>query len=590
MKTEDYLKTSDLARLLGVTRQAAQQLIEKLKMDGVPVVNIGQSLAVAKKDLPKELDERIRKAKEDAATQALGSTKDGKYLGYEKELWSAADKLRGSVDPSEYKHIVLGLLFLKYISDSYSQRREELEGELSGAKISDEARQVILEDKDQYRGKGVFYVPAKARWGYLKEHATQGGLAGIIDDAMTLLETDNPNLLAGVLFKDYTRANLDEQTLEELINIFSKINFDHQGQDAVKDTLGQVYEYFLGQFAASEGRRGGEFYTPRSLVRLLVEVLSPYENARVFDPACGSGGMFVQSSAFLHDHHKDSMRLSIFGQESNQTTLRLCKMNLAVRGIFGDIQIGNSYYDDKFPNLKADFVLANPPFNSEWNPDRLPEGDPRIKYGKPPGSNANFMWIQHFIQHLAPGGMAGFVMANGALAVSGREGEIRKKIVQDDLVEVIIACPPKLFYNVSLPVSLWFVANNKKADRFKDRSGKVLFIDARETFHAISKKQIEFTPENIKKISDTVRAWRGEEGAGEYQDIAGFCKSATLEEIEKANYVLTPGRYVGIEDEVDDGVLFADKVGKLTKELEEYFEQSAALEKKIKEHLKGIKL
>jgi len=586
MDTKNYLKTSDLARLLGVTRQAAQQLMEKLETEGAELVNIGQSKAIAKSDLPPEVRERIKSGQAVATEKAIEVAKSGSDLGIEKELWSAADKMRGSIDPSEYKHIVLGLLFLKYISDSFYQRREELAKELKNS-VKEDTLRVILEDKDQYTAQGAFYVPEKARWEYLQSKATQGGLAVVIDQAMTILEGENPAQLEGALFKEFTRTNLDDHTLEELINIFSRIKFDHQGRDQIQDKLGRIYEYFLGQFADSEGRRGGEFYTPRSLVRLLVEVLSPYENARVLDPACGSGGMFVQSSAFLHDHHKDSMKLAIYGQESNQTTLRLCKMNLALRGIFGDIKLGNSYYDDKFSDLKADFVLANPPFNSDWNPDRLPEGDSRIQYGKPPASNANFMWIQHFIHHLTSNGMTGFVMANGSLAVSGREGEIRKKIIQDDLVEVIIACPPKLFYNVALPVSLWFLAKNKKSDRFKDRSGKVLFIDARETFHRISKKQSEFTPENIRQIADTVQAWRGE--GGTYEDLAGFCKSATLEEIEKAGFVLTPGRYVGVPEEEDDGVPFEEKVAKLTKELEQYFAQSEILENRIKENLRSIR-
>jgi len=522
--------------------------------------------------------------------------KNNKDLEFEKELWKAADKLRGSIDNSEYKHIVLGLIFLKYISDSYNQRKKQLEEWVSDPDnkkyyIKDEkARTSITEDKDQYKGEGIFYVPEKARWEYLQDNASQSNIGQIIDQAMEKIEKENPKQLQGVLPKIYTKTTLDNRVLGELIGLFSKINFNHE-IDKEKDILGRVYEYFLGQFASAEGKRGGEFYTPRCLVRLLVEVLEPFENARVFDPACGSGGMFVQSSEFLRIHKKDPSKISFFGQESNPTTWKLCRMNLAIRGIFGQIEQGNSYHNDKFPDLRADFVLANPPFNvSDWDADRISEKDPRVKYGSPPNGNANFMWIQHFIHHLAPSGMAGFVMANGALAVSGKEGEIRKKIIEDDLVDVIIACPVKLFYNVSLPVSLWFLTKNKKNSRFKDRTSKTLFIDARETFESISRKQNIFNDEHIKKITDVVKAWRGEKGAGKYKDIAGFCKSATLEEIKKNGFVLTPGRYVGITEEKDDGVPFGEKMEKLTKELKEYFKKGREMEKEILKNLKKLNL
>lgn len=410
-----------------------------------------------------------------------------------------------------------------------------------------------------------------------------------IDEAMDAIEQENPKQLKGVLPRIYTHTPLESHILGELVNIISRIQFDHD-IDKEKDILGRVYEYFLGKFASAEGKLGGEFYTPRSIVRLLVKILAPYENARVLDPACGSGGMFAQSSEFLKEQHKDPSHIAIFGQESNQTTLRLCKMNLAIRGIFGQIEFGNSYYDDKFPDLRADFVLANPPFNAEWEPKRLSDSDPRVKYGTPPSGSANFMWIQHFIHHLAPNGMAGFVMANGALAASGKEGEIRKKIIEDDLIDVIIACPPKLFYTVALPVSLWFVAKNKKGDRFRNRIGQTLFIDARQLFEPVpgSRKQVIFTDEHIKKMTNAVRAWRGEEGVGEYKDIAGFCKSATKEEITKNGYVLTPGRYVGVAEEKDDGVPFGEKMEKLSGELETYFKEGKALEEKIKVNLNTI--
>src|SRR4030043_2103609 len=452
--------------------------------------------------------------------------KAGKDLNFEKELWKAADRLRGNIDVSEYKHIILGLLFLKYVSDSFYQRRLKLEQWVSDSGNKDyyvfdeKNRKVIIDDKDQYKREGVFYIPQNARWEHLRDYAMHSDIGKYIDEAMEAIENENPKQLKGVLPKIYTQTKLESHILGELVNIFSKITFDHDIEKE-KDLLGRVYEYFLGQFASNEGKRGGEFYTPRSIVGLIVNILEPYENARIFDPACGSGGMFVQSHDFLKIHKKDPSRISFLGQESNFTTLRLCKMNLAIRGIFGQIEIGSSYYDDKFPDLRADFVIANPPFNAEWEPERLSDKDPRIKYGIPPSGSANFMWIQHFIHHLAPNGMAGFVMANGALAVSGREGEIRKKIIEDDLIDVIIACPPKLFYNVSLPVSLWFVSKNKNNGRFRKRTGEALFIDARETFEPISRKQVIFTDEQIQKIAGTVRAWRGENHGSEYKDIAG---------------------------------------------------------------------
>lgn len=515
-----------------------------------------------------------------------------KILNFEKELWKAADKLRGSVDASEYKHIVLGLIFLRYISDSFESRKSFLEEAVCDPNNKqyyikdDEVRKAIIESKDEYLGQTVFFVPPKARWSYLLENATDPQVAKMIDKAMDLIEEENPKQLKGVLPKIYARINVEPRTLGELINLFTKIPFEDEDQD--KDILGRVYEYFLGQFASAEGKRGGEFYTPRCLVKLLVEVLEPYENCRVFDPACGSGGMFVQSALFLEMHHKDKARISFYGQEKNATTWKLCKMNLAIRGINAQIELGDSYHDDKFPDLRADFVLTNPPFNvSDWGVERI-KNDPRIKCGLPPNSNANFMWIQHFIYHLAPDGIAGFVMANGALAVSGKEGEIRKKIVEDDLVDVIIACPAKLFYNVSLPVSLWFLTKNKKNDRFRNRAGETLFIDARELYEPISRKQYTFTDEHIQKIANAVRAWRGEKGTDEYKDIAGFCKSATLEEIAKNGFVLTPGRYVGIPPEPDDGIPFSEKLQKLTGELKQYFEEGEKLEKDILENLENI--
>ena len=589
MTKENYISTADLARILGITRQAVQKMMKG--GTGVKIKKIGSGFLYEVDTLPNDIKKRIEKKQKETVEKAVELSQSSKKdINFEKELWKAADRLRGNIDSSEYKHVVLGLLFLKYVSDSFYQRRLQLEAWVADStnkqyyipKESD--RKVIIEDEDQYRSAGIFYIPDNARWDFLRKHSLHHDIGKYIDKAMEAIESENPKQLKGVLPKIYTRTPLESHILGELVNIFSRIQFDHD-LDAEKDMLGRVYEYFLGQFASSEGKRGGEFYTPRSIVRLLVEVLEPYENARVFDPSCGSGGMFVQSSEFLKLHKKDPSHIAIFGQESNPTTLRLAKMNLAIRGIFGQVELGNSYYDDKFPDMRADFVLANPPFNAEWEPERLSDKDPRIKYGTPPSGNANFLWIQHFIHHLSPNGMAGFVMANGALAVSGREGEIRKKIIEDDLIDVIIACPPKLFFNVALPVSLWFATKNKKNGRFRERTGEALFIDARETFEQISRKQVTFTAEQIQKIAGTIRAWRGQPNAGEYKDIAGFCKAVKKEEIIKNGYVLTPGRYVGIAEEEDDGVPFKEKIKKLKGELNTYFSESEKLKEKILDNL-----
>lgn len=530
----------------------------------------------------------------------MSQDKIQKDLHFEEKLWKAADKLRsrGGIEASEYKNIVLGLIFLKYISDSFEKRRGFLAKAVADKSIKDEEgktyyvsqpelRKYVVEDRSQYEGYGSFYVPPKARWDYLLKNINSPEIGKIIDGAMELIERENPKRLKGILPKNYASSSVPAPVLAELIKLFSDIDF--QDQEGDKDILGRVYEYFLGQFADSEGKRGGEFYTPRSLVKLLVEVLEPFEGCRVFDSACGSGGMFVQSRRFLKMHQKNPNKISFYGQEINPSTWQLAQMNLAIRGIYGDLKVGDSFHDDKFAQLRFDIVISNPPFNmSDWGADNISPNDPRVKYGLPPNSNANFMWIQHFIYHLAPNGMAGFVMANGALAVGGREGEIRKKIIEDDLVDIIIACPPKLFYNVSLPVSLWFLTKNKANKRFKDRRGKTLFIDARDLYEPISRRQYTLTDEHIQKIANTVRAWRGEKGAGKYQDVPGFCKSATLEEIAQNGYVLTPGRYVGIPPEEDDGIPLEEKMEKLTKELLKYFAKGRKLEKKILTNLKEI--
>lgn len=578
-----------MAKMLGLTRAAINKQISDGKM---PAEKIGRNYLIPKTALPTDLQERIRKGQKEAAQNVIDKNKHHD-LGFETELWAAADKLRGNIDVSEYKNIVLGLLFLKYISDSFYKRREVLNEMTRDSKNEDfyvsneDSRKQILETKDFYTSEGVFYVPEKSRWEYLQTKTMSSDLGKILDVAMELIEKDNPVQLENVLPRVYTKTNLDYTVLGELVNIFSKISFDHDF-DREKDILGRIYEYFLGQFASAEGKRGGEFFSPRSIVKLLVEILEPYENARVFDPASGSGGMFVSMAQYLHDHGRDASKLSISGQESNQTTLRLCKMNLAIRGLSGKIELGNTYYQDRFPGLQADFLISNPPFNAEWEPSKLSDNDPRIILGVPPSGNANFLWVQHFIHHLSPNGQAGFVMPNGALAVSGREGDLRQKLIEADLVDVIISCPPKLFYNVTLPVSLWFLSKNKSGDRFRKRKGETLFIDARETFEQISRKQVIFNKEHIEKISNTVRAWRGEKGVPKYEDISGFCKSANLEEIKKNGYVLTPGRYVGLADIEDDGISFEDKMQKLSGELREAFTRGRELEKEIEKNLKEL--
>ncbi len=588
-----FITPTQLAKMLGITRVAIHQ---KIKKGEIVADNIGDpskpTYLIPKSSLSPEIQERIQ-AEQKKATESVVGKDTHHDLNFEKELWAAADKLRGNIDVSEYKNIVLGLLFLKYISDAFYKRREELEALTRDPKNEDfyvkddKARSQILETKDFYKSVGVFYVPEKSRWEYLQTKTMQSDIGQVLDKAMDLIEEDNRAELEGVLPKIYTRTTLDHAVIGELVNIFSRISFDHNF-DREKDILGRIYEYFLGQFASSEGKRGGEFFTPRSIVKLLVEILEPYENARVLDPACGSGGMFVSMGEYLRNHGQDPSKLAINGQESNQTTLRLAKMNLAIRGLSGKIELGNTYYQDKFPHLQADFVIANPPFNAEWEPSKLADNDPRITLGTPPSGNANFMWVQHFAHHIAPNGHAGFVMPNGTLSVSGKEGELRQKLIDADLVDVIVSCPPKLFYNVSVPVSLWFLAKNKGGDRFRKRSGETLFIDARDTFEQISRKQVVFNPENIEKIADTVRSWRRELNTLGYKDISGFCKSTSIEEIKKNDYVLTPGRYVGLIDEEDDGISFEERMQKLSDELRATFATGRDTEKEIERNLKEL--
>lgn len=529
-------------------------------------------------------------------TRKNNNRKNNGDLHFMDELWEAANRLRGSIDAADYKHIVLGLIFLKYVSDMFEFRRKWLMEAIRDKNNPDyyienptqEDVEELIEDRDEYINAGVFYIPKEARWSYLVENAMNPEIGKIIDDAMVAIERENPKQLRGVLPKIYTTMRVDPMILGELINLFSRIEFDYE--DREKDILGRVYEYFIGQFAKAEGRKGGEFYTPRSVVKLLVEILEPYEG-RVYDPACGSGGMFVQSWKFIEAHHRDPHRISVYGQEKNETTWRICKMNLAIRGIPSEnIALGDTLLDDRFPTLKADFIITNPPFNmTKWGANRV-QNDVRWKYGVPDDTNkngGNYAWIQHYIYHLSPRGRAGFVMANGSLSCGGKYGEIRKRIIEDDLVDCIVALPPKLFLTTQIPACLWFLARNKDERHlgYRDRRGEVLFIDAREMYVKVSRNQNELSDDHIRKIADTYRAWRGIPDAGEYKDIPGFCKSVTIDEIRKHNYVLTPGRYVGVPEEEEDDEPFEQKMERLTKQLAEQFAKADELKERIKKNL-----
>jgi type I restriction enzyme M protein len=493
-------------------------------------------------------------------------------------MWLAADELRGQVDAAEYKHVVLGLVFLKYISDAFEEHHSELL-----KTYPDE-----VESRDSYRMANVFWVPKEARWSNLQANAKQPTIGKIVDDAMDAIERDNLSL-KGVLPKDYARASLDKVVLGRLIDLVGTIGLGDK-ENRSKDILGRVYEYFLGQFASAEGKKGGEFYTPRCVVRLLVEMIEPFKG-RVYDPCCGSSGMFVQSEEFIKEHGGDLDDISILGQESNPTTWKLAKMNLAIRGISADLGTHNAdtFRNDLHKDLKADFILANPPFNmSTWGGEGLRD-DVRWKFGAPPVRNANYAWIEHMIHHLAPNGVAGFVMANGSMSsqTSG-EGDIRKAIVQADLVDCMIALPGQLFYGSMIPACLWFLARNKATGKLRDRRGQTLFIDTRKMGHLIDRRHRELLDEEIAQVAKTYHAWRGEKGAGEYADMAGFCKSVTLKEVESRGFVLTPGRYVGAGEAKDDGEPYPEKMARLTKTLEEQFTESDRLQASIQAALKGL--
>lgn len=522
-------------------------------------------------------------AKATRAKRTTRKTKDkasAANVGFEAKLWAAADKLRNNMDAAEYKHVVLGLIFLKYISDSFEEMHAKLVagvGEYDGADA---------EDPDEYKAENVFWVPREARWQALQAAARQPEIGKKVDDAMVAIEQDNPRL-KGVLPKDYARPGLDKQRLGELIDLIGTIGLGDE-ENRSKDILGRVYEYFLTQFASAEGKNGGQFYTPSCVVRTIVEMLAPYKG-RIYDPACGSGGMFVQSEKFVESHGGKIGDISIYGQESNHTTRRLAVMNLAIRGIEADFgpENADTFKRDLHKDLKADFVIANPPFNdSDW---ALDDTDVRWKYGVPPKGNANYGWVQHFIHHLSPKGFAGFVLANGSMSSNqSGEGEIRKAIVEADLVDCMVAMPGQLFYSTQIPVCLWFVARTKNDGKRRDRRGETLFIDARKMGTLIDRVHRELTEADITKIASTYHAWRGDKGAGDYEDVAGFCKSATLDEITSHGHVLTPGRYVGAEAVEDDGEPFEVKMKRLVGELAGQQAEAARLDAVISANLRAL--
>jgi type I restriction enzyme M protein len=509
----------------------------------------------------------------------------------EQKLWEAADALRGNQEPSEYKHVVLGLIFLKYISDRFEERRAAVEKSLSDPKSPDfipneQRRLQFIEDRDEYTSHNVFWVPADARWGYIQGRGKLASIGQDIDAAMDLIEKENPSI-RGVLPRNYAREGLDKGRLGKLVDVIGGIGFTETDDHGSDDVLGRVYEYFLGQFAGKEtGKDAGAFYTPRSVVRTLVEMLEPYEG-RVYDPACGSGGMFVESAKFVSAHDGSRADISVFGQEFTDTTWKLAKMNLALRGIECDLgeRSADSFGNDLHPDLRADYVIANPPFNiSDWWDAKLAD-DPRWKYGVPPQGNANFAWVQHFIYHLSTRGTAGFVLANGSLSpnTNAESAIVRKLVEEGDVVDCIVSMPDKLFFNTPIRVSLWFVSKDRQGNGHRKRVGEVLFIDARKLGTMVSRKLRELTDADIAQIADTYHAWRNHDG--DYENVPGFAKAATLDEIKKHDFVLTPGRYVGTEDAEVDAEPAADKIARLTTELYTEFDRGRELEDLVRSRL-----
>jgi type I restriction enzyme M protein len=534
-----------------------------------------------------------RRGRKPGAARANGA-KNGSSanLGFEATLWLAADKMRNNMDAAEYKHVVLGLIFLKYISDAFEERHRWLLAQAADPKSEyyvheERVRYEIAEDRDEYRAEQIFWVPQEARWSFLQARAKQPEIGKLLDAAMEAIERENPSL-KGVLPKDYGRPTLDKQRLGELIDLIGTIGLGDKVSQS-KDILGRVYEYFLARFASAEGKGGGEFYTPQSVVRLLVEMLAPYKG-RIFDPCCGSGGMFVQSEAFVEAHGGRLGDISVYGQESNATTWRLAKMNLAIRRIESNLgaEPADSFHRDLHKDLRADYILANPPFNiSDWGGERLRD-DARWTYGTPPANSANYAWIQHFAYHLAPNGLAGFVMANGSMSSphSG-EGEIRKALVEADLVDCMVALPGQLFYSTQIPVCLWFLARSKANGRFRDRRGETLFIDARRLGAMTDRIHRELTEADIAKIAGAYHGWQSKDGS-DYQAEPGFCRSVRREEIALHNYVLTPGRYVGAAAQEEDDESFEEKLVRLMADLKQQFRESAGLDEEIRTSMKAF--
>ena len=531
---------------------------------------------------------RPQSANRKAAAQPAATT-SGVTTGHEAELWAAANALRGNMDAAEYKHVVLGLIFLKYISDAFEERHAQLVAERDEGADPEEA--------DEYTGANVFWVPPEARWKTLQALAKQPSIGKAVDDAMAAVERDNASL-RDVLPKDYARPSLDKRRLGQLIDLIGNIKVGDEDARS-RDVLGRVYEYFLSSFASAEGRGAGEFYTARCVVRLLVEMLEPYQG-RVYDPCCGSAGMFVQSVAFINAHatgngnggklsRSASADVPIYGQESNHTTWRLAKMNLAIRGIDAEIKEGDTFHNDRHPDLKADFILANPPFNvSNWGGEQLVD-DKRWAYGVPPKRNANFAWVQHMVHHLAPTGVAGFVLANGSMSSQAAgEGEIRKNLIEANLVDCMIALPGQLFYSTQIPVCLWFLARDRANGRFRNRRGEVLFIDARNEGQMVDRTHRELSDEDIAHIADTYHAWRSKRTKPQYEDVPGFCKSATLDDIRAHDHILTPGRYVGVAPQPEDDEPFHEKMTRLAAEWREQRVEARRLDAAIAKNLAAL--
>ncbi|MGP9781612.1 restriction endonuclease subunit M [Arthrobacter sp. MYb211] len=530
--------------------------------------------------------------KKSAAQAALPST----MKELKDTLWKAADKLRGSMDASQYKDVILGLVFLKYVSDAFEERRQQIRAELTDSGLAEAQIALLIDDPDEYTGHGAFFVPDAARWSHLAVNAkglsavdgnAPKNIGELVDTAMDELMTANPTL-AGTLPRIFNRDSVDQRRLGELIDMFNSARFTGEGSTRARDLLGEVYEYFLEKFARAEGKRGGEFYTPAGVVRVLVEVLEP-QSGRVYDPACGSGGMFVQTEKFLESHNEDRTAISVYGQELNERTWRMAKMNLAIHGLNANLgpRWGDTFGRDLHPEMKADYIMANPPFNiKDWARN---EEDPRWAYGVPPTGNANYAWIQHILSKLAPGGSAGVVMANGSMSSnSGGEGDIRAKLVENDVVSCMVALPTQLFRSTGIPVCIWFFAKDKTASvgGSTDRSGQTLFIDARSMGHMVDRAERALSDEDISTIANTFHTWRGKESAeGAYEDVPGFCYSATVQEIKDAGYALTPGRYVGAAEVEDDGEPIEEKIERLKKGLFDQLDESSRLDQIVRQQL-----